>query len=367
LPFTRWLGDSFSSRIGGTPAAEGVGEAEGDAVEVAVGVGELSGWSSVSLCAENCSSSFHCPTSFTRLQTIPKRGVPVDLVQWIRERTSQKKTEMFMRHRGVSLIVATGGVNMVKAAYSSGTPAIGVGPRNAPAWVCADADPDEAARLVVESKSFDYGVVCGSEHQLVVDAMAREPFLAALQTYGAAVLTPEEVSRFTERAFDPKTGHLRREFVGQSAGHIARATGVEQHEPSTRLIVAPVTLDAIEGPYGREKLAPVLSLFTLDGEEEGLAACKKLLDNEGLGHTAIIHTRSSKLVERFGSEISASRILVNAGGSQGCIGIGNGLMPSLTLGCGTFGGTSTTDNVSYTHLLNIKRVVHPLSTPAPAS
>jgi acyl-CoA reductase-like NAD-dependent aldehyde dehydrogenase len=147
---------------------------------------------------------------------------------------------------------------------------------------------------------------------------------------------------------------------------------VEQHESSTRLIVAPVTLDAIEGPYGREKLAPVLSLFTVDGEEQGLAACKKLLDNEGLGHTAIIHTaiirtRSSKLVERFGSEISVSRILVNAGGSQGCIGIGNGLMPSLTLGCGTFGGTSTTDNVSYTHLLNIKRVVHPLSTPAPAS
>jgi acyl-CoA reductase-like NAD-dependent aldehyde dehydrogenase len=111
----------------------------------------------------------------------------------------------------------------------------------------------------------------------------------------------------------------------------------------------------------------VLSLFTVDGEEEGLAACKKILANEGLGHTAIIHTRSPKLVERFGSEILASRVLVNAGGSQGCIGIGNGLMPSLTLGCGTFGGTSTTDNVSYTHLLNIKRVVHPLSAPAPAS
>jgi acetaldehyde dehydrogenase / alcohol dehydrogenase len=181
------------------------------------------------------------------------------------------------------------------------------------------------------------------------------------------VLSPDEVACFTELAFDSRTGHLRREFVGQSAEHVARATGVEQHESSTPLIVAPVTLDAIEGPYGREKLAPVLSLFTVDGEEQGLAACKKLLDNEGLGHTAIIHTRSSKLVERFGSEISVSRILVNAGGSQGCIGIGNGLMPSLTLGCGTFGGTSTTDNVSYTHLLNIKRVVHRLSTPAPAS
>jgi acyl-CoA reductase-like NAD-dependent aldehyde dehydrogenase len=298
--------------------------------------------------------------------TLRAHSAPVDLVQWIRQRSSRKKTEMFMRHREVSLILATGGVSMVKAAYSSGTPAIGVGPANAPAWVCADADLDEAARLVVGSKSFDYGVVCGSEHQLVVDAAVREPFLTALRTYGAKVLTSEEVARFTERAFDSKTGHLRREFVGQSAGHIARATGLEQRDPHIRLIVAPVALDAIEGPYGREKLAPVLSLFTVGGEEEGLGVCKKILSNEGLGHTAIIHTRSPGLIERFGLEISASRILVNAGGSQGCIGIGNGLMPSLTLGCGTFGGTSTTDNVSYSHLLNIKRVVHPLPAAAPA-
>jgi acetaldehyde dehydrogenase/alcohol dehydrogenase len=294
-----------------------------------------------------------------------EHGAPVDLVQWIRERGSRKKTEMFMRHGGVSLILATGGVSMVKAAYSSGTPAIGVGPGNAPAWVCADADIKEAARLVVGSKSFDFGVVCGSEHGLVVDSAVLEPFLRALRAHGAMVLTPEQLPRFTERAFHSKSGHLRRELVGQSAEHIACATGLER-EDHLRLIVAPVSLDAIEGPYGREKLAPVLSLFTVDGVEEGLAACKKILSNEGLGHTAIIHTRSHELIGRFGSEISASRILVNAGGSQGCIGIGNGLMPSLTLGCGTFGGTSTTDNVSYTHLLNIKRVVHPLSSLAPA-
>jgi acyl-CoA reductase-like NAD-dependent aldehyde dehydrogenase len=296
-----------------------------------------------------------------------EQGAPVDLVQWIARRTSRKKTEMFMRHRGVSLVLATGGVSMVKAAYSSGTPAIGVGPGNAPAWVTADADPDEAARVVVESKSFDYGVVCGSEHQLVVDSAVRELFLTRLQAYGARVLDTEEVERFTERAFDPETGRLRREFVGQSAEYIASATGLEHQGLPTRLIIVPVALNAIEGAYGREKLAPVLSLFTVEGEAEGLESCKKLLANEGLGHTAIIHTRSPELIERFGSEISASRLLVNAGGSQGCIGIGNGLMPSLTLGCGTFGGNSTSDNVSYTHLLNIKRVVHPLPAPAPAS
>jgi len=141
---------------------------------------------------------------------------------------------------------------------------------------------------------------------------------------------------------------------------------VEHDELPIRLIIAPVGLDAIEGPSSREKLAPILSLFTVDGEKEGLASCRKILANEGLGHNAIIHTRNPKLIERFGSEISASRILVNAGGSQGCIGVDNGLMPSLTLGCGTFGGISTTDNVSYTHLLNIKRVVHPLRTLAAA-
>jgi acetaldehyde dehydrogenase / alcohol dehydrogenase len=229
-------------------------------------------------------------------------GAPVDLVQWIRQRSSRKKTEMFMRHRDVSLILATGGVSMVKAAYSSGTPTIGVGPENAPAWVCADADPDEAARLVVGSKSFDYGVVCGSEHQLLVDAAVRELFLAALQTYGARVLTSEEVAHFTERAFDAKTGHLQRKFVGQSAQRIARATGMKQQELLPRLIVAPVTRDAIEGPYGREKLAPVLSLFTVDGEEEGhtLLAHPQLFSRS---HGAYPYIRTAILASREAQHI----------------------------------------------------------------
>ena len=123
-----------------------------------------------------------------------------------------------------------------------------------------------------------------------------------------------------------------------------------------RLIVVPITQDELQGPYGHEKLAPILSLYTVNDEAEGIQVCKRILINQGRGHTAVIYTQNQKLMEQFGLEIEASRILVNTPASQGCIGIGNGLTPSFTLGCGTFGGNSTTDNVSYRHLLNIKRL-----------
>jgi acetaldehyde dehydrogenase/alcohol dehydrogenase len=290
---------------------------------------------------------------------LQQHGAPVELVQWIKERSSRKTTAMFMRHEGVSFILATGGPSMVKAAYSSGTPAIGVGPGNAPVWVCSDADPKAAARMVIGGKSFDNGVICGSENNLVVDASVREPFIAALKAHGAAVLTSDEIDRFTPVVFDAEKGHLRRELVGQSAQRIAEKAGIKRDDP-IRLIVAPLETDRVDGPYGREKLAPILSLFTVDGVAAGLELCKRILNNEGIGHTAVIHTNDPDLVERFGLEIPASRILVNCPGSQGCAGICGGLTPSLTLGCGTLGGTSTTDNVSYGNLLNIKRIAHAL-------
>jgi acetaldehyde dehydrogenase / alcohol dehydrogenase len=289
--------------------------------------------------------------------TLRRHGAPPALVQWIRRWTGHAMTHTFMRHPGVALILATGGSAMVKAAYSSGKPAIGVGTGNAPAWVCADADVESAARMVVESKSFDHGVICGSEHHMVVDAAVRARFIAALEGQGAAVLSEDAARRFTAQAFDSTTGKLRNDLIGQSAERIALELGI-QVVPGTRLLVVPAGVNAIDGPYGREKLAPVLSLFTVVGVEAGLDACKRLLANEGRGHTAIIHTGSDALARRFGIEIDASRILVNTCGAQGCIGIGTGLAPSLMLGCGTFGGTSTTDNVGYKHVLNIKRIAY---------
>ena len=290
---------------------------------------------------------------------LQKHGAPVDLVQWVKERTSRRTTAMFMRHKDVSFILATGGPSMVKAAYSSGTPAIGVGPGNAPVLICSDADPEAAAEMVVKGKTFDNGVICGSENNLVVDASVREPFIAALKAHGATVLTSDEIDRFMSVAFDAETERLRRELVGQSAQKIAEKAGIKRDDP-IRLIVAPLEIDRVDGPCGREKLAPILSLFTVDGVAAGLELCKRILNNEGIGHTAVIHTNDPDLVEQFGLEIPASRILVNCPGSQGCAGICGGLTPSLTLGCGTLGGTSTTDNVSYGNLLNIKRIAHAL-------
>jgi len=285
---------------------------------------------------------------------LQKHGAPADIVQWVRERGGRKKTMMFMKHPDVAFILATGGPSMVRAAYSSGTPAIGVGAGNAPVWICADADLTAAAQMVVQSKSFDNGVLCGSENNLVVDASVYPNFIQALEASGAKVLTPDEKRRFIVQAFDWENHTVKREFVGKSAQFIAGQTNLGAKD--VRLIVVPAALDELPGPLGHEKLAPILSMFTVSGEADGLALCKRILASEGSGHTAILHTADEELAKRFSLEMPASRILVNTPGSQGCAGICNGLTPSLTLGCGTYGGNSTTDNVTFTHLLNIKRM-----------
>ena len=286
---------------------------------------------------------------------LERHGAPADLVQPIRERTSRRKTMMFMNHPGISLILATGGASMVRAAYSSGTPAIGVGSGNAPVLICADAELLAAASKIVDSKSFDNGVICGSENNLIVVQSVRDAFVHALTAAGAIVLSPDEKVQFTPHFFDPDHGTVRRELIGKSAASIAQGAGLDR-PGDYRLIVVSVTQEELSGPYGHEKLAPVLSLVTVSDEDEGVAVAKKVLDRQGPGHTAVIHTADELLARRYGREIAASRILVNVGASQGCIGIGTGLTPSFTLGCGTFGGNSTTDNVTYTHLINVKRL-----------
>ena len=289
-----------------------------------------------------------------------RHGAPADLIQGVPWRPSRAATAALMRHRGVSMILATGGTAMVTAAYSSGTPAIGVGAGNAPAWVCADADVEAAAQMVVASKGFDHGIICGSENNLVVDRSVRDSFARALRGAGAAVLDATDCDRLARVAFDDRDGRLRRTVLGQAAPAIAAQAGISV-PAGTRLLVAPVPREAVTGPYGREKLAPVLSMFTADGQHDGIALCRQILGNGGAGHTAIIHTRSQRLQLSFAQQMPASRILVNGPGAQGCIGLGNGLTPSLTLGCGTYGRTSTTDNITYTHLVNIKRMAHPLA------
>ncbi|MEZ0581248.1 aldehyde dehydrogenase family protein [Nocardioides sp. MH1] len=282
-------------------------------------------------------------------------GAPRDLVLWVQKRGSRKLTQQFMSHPGVSLILATGGAAMVQAAYSSGTPALGVGPGNAPTWIAPDADLSGAAAAVVMSKSFDNGVICGAEHNLVVDRGVREEFVARLEENGAAVLSPDEAERFLAAAIDPATNRFQGVTVGQSAATIAGFTGIERPY-EIKVIVVPATWDGEDSALAAEKMTPVLSLFDVDGDDEAIALSLRLLGFMGTGHTSIVHSQDPERVARFGALMPTSRILANSPGAHGVFGVTTGLTPSLTLGCGTFGGNSTTDNVTFKNLRNIKRL-----------
>jgi len=290
-------------------------------------------------------------------EVLRAHDAPTDLVQWVRVSPSRATAIAFMEHAGVSFILATGGPTMVKAAYHSGKPAIGVGPGNAPVLICADADLSHAASSIVRSKSFDHGIVCCSEHNLVVVKDCVHTFSKALERQGVAVLSEVETASFLWSMIDPVSNRLKPEFHGQSATELAACIGIRRAYPIT-LLVVPTEAVCASNPLAVEKLAPILSLFTVTDEQAGMQVCGDLLALDGLGHTAIIHTRTNALVEAFSVRMPVSRILVNAPGTQGGIGMVTGLIPSLTLGCGTFGGTSTTDNVTYTHLLNVKRVAY---------
>jgi acetaldehyde dehydrogenase/alcohol dehydrogenase len=290
-------------------------------------------------------------------QVLRQHGAPADLVQWVQSYGSRQITADLMSHPQVGLVLATGGSAMVRAAYRSGTPAIGVGPGNAPALIMADADIGHAPRGAVRSKAFDNGLICGAENHLVVEAGVRAELIAELERHGAAVLTPDETAGFLRDAVDPQTHRFKRHIIGQSAAALAKRACIRRPYP-IQVFVIPTALLSTENALAAEKLAPVLSLFTVADAQEGLNVCRALLAIEGAGHTALIHTRNNKLIERFAATMPASRILVNSPGTQGVLGLTTGLSASMTLGCGTWGGTSTTDSITYTHLLNIKRIAH---------
>ncbi len=291
------------------------------------------------------------------LAALRRHDAPEGLVQWVQGRTSRRRTAKFMRHPDVGLILATGGPGMVKAAYSAGKPAIGVGAGNAPAWISDDADPVAAAAAIVQSKSFDNGLICGSEQHIVADASVFDALVEGLRANGGFVLSAKETAQIMDRAFD-EHGHLLLPYVGRTATTIAELVGLSVPE-DTKLLIFRVTDDVPEEALGKERLAPVCSLFSVDGDDEAIALCQRLLSYEGAGHTAVVHTDDADRVARFAEAIPTGRILVNVPATLGFCGVVTGLTPAFTLGCGTFGGNSTTDNVSYENLQNIKRVAHP--------
>ena len=290
------------------------------------------------------------------IQNVLKQlDLPVNLIQTAQQPSSRALTQAFMTHDDVHFILATGGPSMVKSAYQSGTPAIGVGKGNAPVWIEKTCDVKKAADDVVFSKSFDNGIVCGSENNLLVDADIYDDFLTHAQNAGAAVFNDFEIHALLEVVFHDD--HLDSRFVGKSAQDVCDELGIKRDYP-IKLILAETQGQPENTPLLKEKLLPVLSVTKIHNDDQAMSLAKAILADEGAGHTAIIHSNNEQLVKAYAQCADVSRVLVNGAGTLGCIGANNGLQLSWTLGCGTQGGGATSDNVSYEHLLNIKRIAY---------
>ncbi len=249
-------------------------------------------------------------------QVLCEQGAPPDLVQWVSAKQSPTTASALMAHPGISFILATGGPALVKAAYQSGTPAIGVGAGNAPVLVCADANLSEAASNIVRSKAFDNGLGCCSENHLVVVQSRMEAFKAALEEHEAAVLSQEETQRLLGVIVDPTTNRLHASISGQAASALAEWASIRRSSP-IQVLVVPTHEVSQHNPLAGEKLAPLLSLFNVVDEQAGMRVCEELLALEGSGHTAMIYTHTSRLTQEYGARMPASRILVNTPGMQG--------------------------------------------------
>ena len=283
-------------------------------------------------------------------------GAPENCILWIEE-PSVMATNILMNHPDVSLILATGGTGMVKAAYSCGKPALGVGPGNVPCYVDKTAKLKTTVNDIVLSKSFDNGMICASEQAVLVDREIYQEFERLMKESGCYFVNPEEKEKLKQSMFDKEKGYkLKSHIPGQSPYQIARAAGFNVPEDTKVLVVYEEGIG--EGyPFSKEKLSPVLTYYIVEYKKEGIDKAERLLEYGGLGHSAVIHSEDNDTILEFSKRMNAGRIIVNSPSSQGGIGdIYNTNLPSLTLGCGTFGGNSTTANVSAVNLINIKRV-----------
>jgi len=280
-------------------------------------------------------------------------GAPEDVIQCL-SRPTLEATQALMRHERTAVILATGGHGMVRAAYSSGKPAFGVGPGNVPALLDTSFPVAEAVAGIVEGKAFDYGTVCSSEQTLVAERSLREPVLAALRAQ-KAFLCDEAQKQALARVLVQPNLQINPECVGQAPTKLARMAGFEV--PADTSILA-VELAGVgkEHPLSVEKLSPVLALRFVPDFAEALETCEAVLRFGGLGHTCVIWSKDEARIREFGLKMPAFRVLVNTPGPHGSVGITTKLMPSMTLGCGAMGGNATGDNVGPQHLINIKRV-----------
>ncbi|MGC4377570.1 acetaldehyde dehydrogenase (acetylating) [Fictibacillus sp. Mic-4] len=284
-----------------------------------------------------------------------KAGAPAGLIGWITSPTMEA-TQQLMKHPDVNVILATGGGGLVRAAYSSGKPAYGVGPGNVPAYIERTAEVAKAVKRIIASKTFDNGTICASEQALVVDQSIKEMVIREFKNEGAYFLNDDEKEKM-EKVISPVAGKLNPKIVGKSARVIAQMANINVPD-GTRLLIAFESNIAKSVPFSIEKLAPVFGFYTVSDWNEAMAVCDRLLALGGRGHSLALHTTDEEIARKFALQMPVSRLLVNTPSALGAVGATTGLKPSLTLGCGTFGGNITSDNVTVTHLLNKKRMAY---------
>lgn len=289
-------------------------------------------------------------------------GAPDGLVQCL-TRVTLAATDALMEHDLTDVILATGGGPMVRAAYSKGKPAYGVGSGNVPAYVDRSANLDKAAADILTGTSFDWGTLCSTERSVVADAPVRGKLLEALAARGGHVCSETEARQL--RAIIKPGGHFNTDIVGQSPRRIAEMAGFAVPE-DTRALIAEVTEVGPGEPLSMETLSPILSFYVADGWESGCARCIEILEFGGIGHTLALHATSDRVIEQFAVKKPSMRIVVNTVAALGSVGMTTALFPAMTLGPGTLGGSITSDNVTPMHLVNIKRVAFetaPLNSP----
>ena len=290
-------------------------------------------------------------------------GAPDGSINWMNTVTLEGTQEL-MKSRDVAVILATGGMGLVRAAYSSGKPAYGVGPGNAPCYVESSADTKKAVSDIVIGKTFDNGLLCSSPNSVVVDAGIADEVKRELVNQNAYFLNKAEIDAVTRVLVSPQR-LPNPAVVGRSAVFIAEKAGIAV-PPGTRVLIAELAGVGRDYPLSIEKLAPVLSFYIVPDWRSGCERCIEILRYGGMGHTMSIHSRNDQIILEFGLKKPAFRIVVNTPTTHGSIGLTTGLDPAMTLGCGGWGGNITSDNISPKHLLNIKRLAYE-TTPAKAS
>ncbi|MDN4601646.1 bifunctional acetaldehyde-CoA/alcohol dehydrogenase [Paenibacillus sp. F6_3S_P_1C] len=301
--------------------------------------------------AQNCSRE----AAKILLEAAVKNGAPADCIQWIDD-PSMDRTNALMNHNDVALILATGGSGMVRAAYSCGKPALGVGPGNVPCFIEKSADINQAVTDLILSKSFDNGMICASEQAVIIEEPIFDQVKKKMIANGCYFVNKDEAAKLTAGAINVEKCAVNPAIVGQSAVSIAKMCGIEV-PAGTKILVAEIEGVGTKFPLSAEKLSPVLACYKVKTAAEGIERAAEVVAFGGMGHSSVIHSTNEEVIGKFADRLQTGRIIVNSPSTHGAIGdIYNTNMPSLTLGCGSYGRNSTSSNVTAVNLINVKRV-----------